>query len=114
MSHLPIDDDDDDWNDDDVRRDDDDERWLGVAVTGCAAEPDDPQPVTLIPHVDASKDLAAVSYAFERSVETQASMALGYGVHPALCKLRAEQVLTLWLDTLEIAERPRAPQDSAM
>lgn len=72
------------------------------------------EPVELVPHAGAATDLAAVSYTLERLVEQQASVALGYGVHPALCKLRAQQVLALWLETLEIAERPRAPLDGAM
>lgn len=113
MSHLPIDDDDDDWNDDDVRRDDD-ERWLGVAVTGCAAEPDDPQPVYLIPHVDAAKDLAAVSYTLERLTETMASVLLGVGVHPALCVIAAIKIRAAWEVELQGGAYPRAPQDSAM
>lgn len=100
---------------------DDDQRWLDVAVTGCAAEPDDPsassgqapQPVTLIPHTDAAKSLFEVSYALERLVEQQANVAFGYGVHPALCEATAYQIRRLWEMALRTVKRdPEAEEQS--
>lgn len=73
MSHLPI---------------DDEPEFIGVAVTGCAAQPDGPRPRVIDP--------GDASHALEKMTCQITSILAASGVHPLVVETAGHQITQMW------------------
>lgn len=107
MSHLPGTDDNlNPWLQSAIDDLADDEPSVGCAVTGAAAQADDPKPVLRIPPertIEATISTANTTY--DALTAALIQKLAEDGVHPALCETTAYRIRMLWTAALGTVQR---------